>query len=385
MRIQIHQESLEKHPHFTQAERQQWENSELQRRLADAPQNRLNHREAIRRQPPQILITNFSMLEYLLERPVDAPIFDETRLRYLVLDEIHAYRGVQSTEIGFLIRRLKDRLHADNLCCIGTSATLGDPNDPGSREKVRKFAGDIFGALFDEPNPVGGKPATPVIQEPAHRPTPADYVRAATRLREKPSATVAELFDSRAPAVSLREWLTADENLHRLRAEILVRPTRLDDAARRLFPNEDKENAVTALEALLELVAGAGTEEQLDEFLPTRLHYFLRAQAGLHVCLHSSCPGRTTEGSAFFVSRKNERVLKEQPTDACPEGCCPHCYGAGRKSLLVEVVSCRKCGYLFGALQDLGPRHAQRQDHKPGEPDAAFDTFSTELLTLKLR
>jgi hypothetical protein len=185
--------------------------------------------------------------------------------------------------------------------------------------------------------------------------------------------------------VSLREWLTADENLHRLRAEILVRPTRLDDAARRLFPNEDKENAVTALEALLELVAGAGTEEQLDEFLPTRLHYFLRAQAGLHVCLHSSCPGRTTEGSAFFVSRKNERVLKEQPTDACPEGCCPHCYGAGRKSLLVEVVSCRKCGYLFGALQDLGPRHAQRQDHKPGEPDAAFDTFSTELLTLKLR
>ena len=105
LRIQIHQESLEKHPQITQAERQQWEKKELDRHLNETPQNRLNHREAIRRNPPNILVTNFSMLEYLLERPVDASIFDAARLKFLVLDEIHAYRGVQSTEIAFLIGR----------------------------------------------------------------------------------------------------------------------------------------------------------------------------------------------------------------------------------------------------------------------------------------
>ncbi len=379
LRIQIHQESLEKHPHLTQAERQQWEKKELERRFAEGSKNRLNHREAIRRNPPHILITNFSMLEYLLERPVDASIFNEARLKFLVLDEIHAYRGVQSTEIAFLIRRLKDRLRADKLCCIGTSATLGNPNDPASAIKVRKFAADIFGAPFDEPNPIRGTPETPILKEPAHRPKLADYVRAATRLREKPSASVGELFDSGVQAASLRDWLEADENLHRLRTKILIKPTRLDEAVKGLFPNEDKESSITALQAILELVAAVSDDKQLDEFLPARLHYFLRAQAGLHVCLHPQCPGRIGQGPAFFVSRKNEQSSKGQPVDECLDGCCPDCHNVGRKSLLIETVSCRKCGYLFGALQDLGPRYAQRQDRKPGEPDAAFDTFSTEL------
>ncbi len=366
LRIQIHQESLEKHPHLTQAERQHWEKAELDRRLAESPRNRLNHRQLIRQSPPNILVTNFSMLEYLLERPVDAPIFEDSHLKFLVLDEIHAYRGVQSTEIAFLIRRLKDRLRVDNLCCIGTSATLGNPNDPASRAKVREFAARIFGGAFEEPNPVGGRPATPTLKQPSHRPQAADYVNAANQFRKN------------GKTASLRDELAADENLHRLRTEILVKPTRLDDAARRLFPNESEETALTALQALLELVAGASGEDQLDEFLPTRLHYFLRAQAGLHVCLHPNCPGRTADGPAFFVTRKNEQTLSGQPAEGCPEGYCPDCHQAGLKSLLVEVVSCRKCGYLFGALQDLGPRRAQLQN-LPSNNDSLFDLFSTEL------
>ena len=57
--------------------------------------NHLRHRAAIRSQRPQVLITNFSMLEYLLVRPVDAPIFEEATLQFLVLDEAHAYRSVK--------------------------------------------------------------------------------------------------------------------------------------------------------------------------------------------------------------------------------------------------------------------------------------------------
>jgi ATP-dependent helicase YprA (DUF1998 family) len=61
LRIQIHQESLEKQPQITQAERQQWERKELDRHLKEAPQNRLNHREAIRRNPPNPLTRPSSM------------------------------------------------------------------------------------------------------------------------------------------------------------------------------------------------------------------------------------------------------------------------------------------------------------------------------------
>ena len=73
---EIYQQNLkEANPNFTQSELQR----AVQKRLAEekekSPKNRLNHREAIRENPPHILVTNFSMLEYLLERPVDAPIF----------------------------------------------------------------------------------------------------------------------------------------------------------------------------------------------------------------------------------------------------------------------------------------------------------------------
>jgi hypothetical protein len=378
LRVQIEQGLTEREPQLSQAQRQRKVEDELAARLAAAPTNRLNNRDAIRTSPPHILITNFSMLEYLLERPVDAPIFENARLKFLVLDEIHAYRGVQSTEIGFLIRRLKDRLRAERIICIGTSATLGDPDKVESAAKVRKFATDIFGAPFNKPNPIRGTTATPELRTPSHRPTAVQYLRAGTALRQnEPPQSILRRLDLRAAVNELAEALAYDENLHRLRNEILTKPILLKDAAEEVFPNTPDSSE--ALQAMLELIAASGKEGQLDEFLPTRLHYFVRAQAGLHVCLRNDCPGRENAGPAFFVSRKNNKTSRGESVPDCPEGCCPDCYAVDRRSLLVETVSCRKCGYLYGALQDLGPRRAQNPDKQPGEPEAAFDSFSTEL------
>jgi ATP-dependent helicase YprA (DUF1998 family) len=168
---------------LTQHELQKNVDQRVTERLkADIP-NLLNHREQIRSNPPQVLITNFSMLEYLLERPVDAPIFENARLKFLVLDEAHAYRGIQATEIAFLVRRLKDRLGIENLTCIATSATLGKQGDTESENKVRKFASDLFGESFAEPNPIYGTPTAPVLQEPAFSPTPDQYIKAAEAIR----------------------------------------------------------------------------------------------------------------------------------------------------------------------------------------------------------
>ena len=353
---------------LTQQEHQHKVEQGLKEQLVRDPQNRLNHREDIRANPPQVLITNFSMLEYLMERPVDAPIFQNARLKFLVLDEVHAYRGVQATEIAFLVRRLKDRLCVEKLISIATSATLGKPNDSESETRVCQFAAELFGEDFTKPNPIYGTAAQPQLKSPAFHPTVAQYIHAAESLRTENEAAARQSLCPDISVEPLAALLQRDENLYRLRKEILTKPVLLREAARQLWPNDPQ--AEGGLQALLEIVATAKQDETHDDLLPTRLHYFVRAQDGLHVCLSRQCPARRDGKPAFFVSRKNENT---------PEGLCPDCNQVDRRSNLVEVVTCRKCGYLYGALQDLGPRRAQNLETGNDTPKPQFDSFATEL------
>lgn len=377
LRKQIEQELKEREPNLSSSELQRKRENMLKNLLEKDPKNRLDHRDDIRQKPPHILVTNFSMLEYLLERPVDAPIFENAQLRFLVLDEIHAYRGIQSTEIAFLIRRLKERLRPKQLACIGTSATIGDKTKE-SGVKARQFAANIFGEPFVEPNPICGETDNPQLHSPSHCPSPAQYCEAADALRDgKSSQEVLKFLGVFGKTNDLAEALARDENLRRLRTEILTKPTLLTDAAEELFPKLEKEEASKTLQFMLELVAASGEENQ--NFLPTRLHYFVRAQAGLHVCLRNDCPGHSANGPAFFISRQNRQTSRGKETSDCPEGHCPDCHESGEESWLVETVSCRKCGYLYGALQDLGPRRAQNPGNLSDKVEPSFDSFSTEL------
>jgi len=350
---------------------QQVEQRWLEREAADKRiPNRLNDRGQIRSAPPNVLITNFSMLEYLLERPVDAPIFEKARLKFLVLDEAHAYRGIQATEIAFLIRRLKERLGLVKLTCIATSATLGKQGDAESEQKVRSYASNLFGEPFEVPNPVYGTPAELIRRDSTFSPEPNQYLKAVEEIRKDPTADIRNHLDAQAFSKDLPMLLAHDDNLYRLRTQILsTKPTSLKHAADELWENH--LNAEQALEALLEIVAVAKSDQTHEDILPTRLHYFVRAQDGFHVCLHKKCPGRKDNKPTFFVSRKTEEEI--------PEGFCPECARIGHQSRLVEVVTCRKCGYLYGALQDLGPRRAQTPDSENSSPKPSFDSFSTEL------
>ncbi|TAK03231.1 DEAD/DEAH box helicase, partial [bacterium] len=338
------------------------------RKDEDVP-NRLNHRVAIRSNPPHVLVTNFSMLEYLLERPVDVPIFENARLKFLVLDEVHAYRGVQATEIAFLTRRLKDRLGLEKLTCIATSATLGRQGDVASQAKVRKFVAELFDDAFPDNNPVYGSTAEPVLLEPSSYPTPNEYLKAINALRNDSEADMRSHLRINISDKRLASLLNHDGNLYRLRKEILTKPTLLSEAAKLLWPGDPSGD--DGLQALLEIVATVKVDESHEDLLSTRLHYFVKAQDGLYICLHKLCPGRHASNPAFFVSRKNDADT--------PDGYCPDCHHVGRQSKLVEVVTCRKCGYLFGALQDLGPRRAREQSDGNGQPKPHFDSFSTEL------
>lgn len=112
-------------------------------------------REEIRRTPPNILLTNYSMLEYLLIRPKDSGLFSglfAQTWRHLAIDEAHVYSGSLGTEVAYLIRRLKARIDSEApnrkpLQCYATSATIGSKED---MPKVAQFAEDLFGEPFDK-------------------------------------------------------------------------------------------------------------------------------------------------------------------------------------------------------------------------------------------
>lgn len=112
-------------------------------------------RSDMRKKPPHILLTNYSMLEYLLLRPKDSDLFDKGRGQtwtFLVLDEAHQYRGSKGIEMAMLLRRLKRRLReggrTGRLRCIATSATLA--RGAADKKAVAQFACDLFGEEFLE-------------------------------------------------------------------------------------------------------------------------------------------------------------------------------------------------------------------------------------------
>ncbi len=107
----------------------------------------ITDKETLRLSPPDILLTNYKMLDFLLIRPIDAPLWalntPET-LRFLVVDELHTFDGAQGTDLACLIRRLKARLGTPqgHLCCVGTSATLG--GEQGADDLIQ-YASSVFG------------------------------------------------------------------------------------------------------------------------------------------------------------------------------------------------------------------------------------------------
>jgi len=115
----------------------------------------ITSRDELRKSPPDILMTNYKMLDYLLIRQKDSSLWAENgpdTLRYLVVDELHSFDGAQGTDLACLIRRVKARLKtpSDHLCCVGTSATLGGKD---SSKAMIDFAELIFGESFSD-NPI---------------------------------------------------------------------------------------------------------------------------------------------------------------------------------------------------------------------------------------
>jgi DEAD/DEAH box helicase domain-containing protein len=139
----------------------------------------ITRRATMRTKPPDILLTNYKMLDYLLLRGGDQPLWSANSaetLRFLVVDELHTFDGAQGADLALLIRRLKHRLGTPvgHLICAGSSATLGLGAD--AAEALRAYAGTIFSETFDQEAVIREERQTPdeVFPEPEYFDWPDD-------------------------------------------------------------------------------------------------------------------------------------------------------------------------------------------------------------------
>lgn len=324
------------------------------------PANEMISREQMQEKPPHILLTNYAMLEYLLLRPDDTNLFDgETGQfwRFIVLDEAHAYDGAQATEIAMLLRRLQDRVTQGGkkqLQAIATSATLGEDN-PESRAQVADFAHRLFNLDFSPEDVIFGQrlpesglstawgSGTPELYAALHS--------LANAWREDPSTPfpktlpdlppllwaeacrLAQMAEEKIPRL-LYEVLKGDNNLHRLRRDLLDRPLKLRQAARQIFGGLSEEEAQGALANLISAAILARERPDKSALLPARYHLFARALEGAFVCLNHQHPSHAQEKKPLlFLTRQRY---------------CPHC-----GSRVFELANCTRCGesYLIGDQQ----------------------------------
>ena len=134
-------------------------------------QERDDERQAIIADPPDILLTNYVMLELILTRTDERQLIAQAQdLRFLVLDELHTYRGRQGADVALLCRRVRDACNAERLQCIGTSATLaGEGTFDEQREEVGEVASHLFGAVV-RPDRVIGETLERATRSPEQTP-----------------------------------------------------------------------------------------------------------------------------------------------------------------------------------------------------------------------
>lgn len=120
-------------------------------------------RKRIQANPPDIILTNYVMMELILTRPHDRKLVEAAEnLKFLVFDELHTYRGRQGADVALLARRIRERCGGPGLLCVGTSATLSSDGDSNEqRAQVANFASQIFGVEV-QPQHVIGETLEPV-------------------------------------------------------------------------------------------------------------------------------------------------------------------------------------------------------------------------------
>lgn len=308
----------------------------------DAPPNEVVSREVFRTDPPHILVTNYAMLEYLLLRVDDSPLF-QGPWKFLVVDEAHTYSGTKGGEVALLLRRLVNRVKPEGAPppqCIATSASLGS-DEPVRRAEVLCFARELFNAPFEDddliiaqkdhaPAPGGTEPNPGIYVDPTVEAAcqPGVGWTPALSAALKGAGFAAESVNAAAGLKSIEEGLyrVFSEDVRALRLRnAAAHPRDLAAAATEVFGCGDAD-ALAQLCGLVRVCSLAKLPGGDARLVPCRYHFFARGLNGAFVALRPGSGGAVPE---LFLDPTREA---EDETKA------------------FELRACRKCGepYLFG-------------------------------------
>ena len=286
-----------------------------QERSDELARAELGHRRAIRETPPAILVTNVTMLEYLLLRTQDRPILEgsQGRLRWIVLDEAHGYIGAQAAEMALLLRRVRAAFGVapEQVRLMATSATIGEGADVDSN--LKRYTADLAGVAPERVQVIRGHethPALPPVG--ADDPLLPDALAALT-----PNA----LWTQLAPHPRLQE----------LRARVSDPGAKFAEVAEILFgPAGEQPRA--HVQAVLDAAARAKCPQTGMQLIPWRAHIFYRALGGIWACTDPRCPHQDAELAASGAGWDFGAVWLSR-RDRCECG-----------APAFEVVACTECG-----------------------------------------
>jgi Lhr-like helicase len=285
-----------------------------------------DRRKAIADDPPDILLTNFVMLELLMTRQdaLDQKVIRNCKgLQFLVLDELHTYRGRQGADVALLVRRVREQLAPDRLQCVGTSATMASGGTAQDRNQVvAEVASKLFAATI---------PSTSVIGETLERSTEAlteDQVKAglgkAIEAGIQANVSDAELRkNALATWVETRlgiEWHEVDQRWQR------ARPRTVSQAVE-LLSKESGRDKPACREALRQLLLVSSVPENdrtkapgasERSFFAFKLHQFISGAGYAYATLEQ--PGQrfvTVDGQVFKPGDEKKRLYPVHFCRAC--------------------------------------------------------------------
>lgn len=309
--------------------------------------------------PPDILITNYSMLNIMLMRDIESPIFDATRtwleadpsnVFHLVVDELHSYRGTPGTEVGYILRVLYQRLGLDpdhpQLRILASSASLGD-EPTRAQDYLQQFFGRsrqfelIRGGARRIPDGAIARLrnlATPV-SELGHDVAAGDDAGVGQAADAFAASAGVDVPDGGLPAEQrLGVVLAAAGADDAVRAACnsgteespAVQPRTVNALGQALFPDEPAESASAAASGLVAALSHARTAGG-QPLLPVRVHVFFRNVQGVWACSNPGCSQAAWNDAGIRVGR-----LYDRPTITCRCG-----------SRILEMLYCEPCGDVF--------------------------------------
>ena len=285
--------------------------------------------------PPDILLTNYVMLELLLTRPHEHNIVAAARgLKFLVLDELHTYRGRQGADVALLVRRVREATDSPSMQCVGTSATLTTGGSTADQQyAIADVASRLFGGPM-KPDRVIGETLRRITVE--HDAKDAEYVaeltwRVADTASKPPAGWDAFVADPLSSWIETSFGLTHETGTGQLRRARPVGITGSDGVARRLaaLTRLPEPECVAAIQG--GLLAGYDVQHPETQFpaFAFRLHQFISRGDTVYASLESLDIRHVTVQGQQFVPGDRSRVLL--PLVFCRE-CGQEYYVVGRRT-----------------------------------------------------